>query len=164
MNVIITLPPELIAEILEQRKTFEIRSKIPSHFNIDKDVVFVVQKGTHKVPMFFTVREFFTYSKYAAVDEFLARKASVPVGWIKAYRQNKIYVSAWVIACVCKVENTVNVWDYLGINRAPQCFVYNHKEWRCISCSHYLWNPSIYFEEKLKLMHPKAKHRLWLKR
>lgn len=163
MNVVITLPVELIAEILEGRKTIEIRSKVPQKFNPDEDVVFVVEKTTHRIPLYFTIRAFYSFWQNESLDARLARHASVPVSWIKWYRTGKLRIAVWDIACVCKLCDETALWEKLDMNTAPQSYIYKKYEWRQDPFSKMIWNRHISIDERRALIHPKAERNYWIK-
>lgn len=162
MNVVITLPVELIAEILEGRKTFEIRSKVPQKFNPDEDVVYVVEKTTKRIPLYFTIRTFYTYWQNESVNAWLAQHASVPVGWVKSYRTGKLRISVWDIACVCKLCDETALWGKLEMNTAPQSFIYKEYEWRQDPFCKTIWNKKINIDERRSLIHPTAERNYWI--
>lgn len=58
MNIIITLPIELVCEIANGHKQVEIRKNMPCHFNNENDVVWVKVKGSDKVAMAFEISNF----------------------------------------------------------------------------------------------------------
>lgn len=51
MNIIITLPAHYINDIIEGRKTIEVRKTFPRDFDVNNDVVFITSKGTKHVPL-----------------------------------------------------------------------------------------------------------------
>lgn len=130
MNIVITLPVNLIAEILEGRKLFEIRSKIPANFNINRDVVYVVQKGTRKVVLYFTIAKFITDLDLKQNAQYIAKNAAVPIGWLKTYAESKDRIHAWVIACYYKVTYCTEIYQLLGIKSNPQSYIYTECNWR----------------------------------
>lgn len=149
MNVVITLPEHLIKAIICGEKFIELRSKIPLRFDMTKDVVFVVQKGSHKVPMYFTITRFFGY--YGLNDaKYLAKEAAVTVDYINKYRKDKKQIYAWVIGCACKVDCPFSLYSDLKINKNPQSFIYRDYEWRQIAFNSYEWlTKPAYFSQKL---------------
>lgn len=130
MNIVITLPINLIAEILEGRKLFEIRSKIPANFNINRNVVYVVQKGTRKVVLYFTIAKFITDLDLKQNAQYIAKNAAVPIGWLKTYAESKDRIHAWVIGCYYKVTNCTEIYQLLGIKSNPQSYIYTECNWR----------------------------------
>lgn len=49
MNIMITLPRDLIDKIISGEKLFEMRKCRPTNVNIGEDGFFVVEKGTNEV-------------------------------------------------------------------------------------------------------------------
>lgn len=49
MNILITLPKDLIAKIVSGEKRYEMRKCLPKHMKIKEDGFFVVEKGTDEV-------------------------------------------------------------------------------------------------------------------
>ena len=139
MNVVITLPKTLIEAILWGEKSFEIRSKLPLHFDEKKDVVFVVQKGTKEIPIYFTIKTFYGYSILEDVNSILAKHAFVPYSFIEKYRQSKKRVYAWVIGCACKVSCPSDLYNDLKIAKNPQSFIYRDYEWRQVQFKSFVW-------------------------
>lgn len=139
MNIVITLPVNLIAEILEGRKQYEIRSKIPANFNLNRDVVYVVQKGTKKVVLYFTIVKFFTDLDLNKNARAIAKKAAVPTGWLKSYAKGKDKIHAWDIGCYCKLTDSSQVYQQIDIKSNPQSFIYTECDWRQFRISYYRW-------------------------
>lgn len=142
MNVVITLPEHLIKAIITGEKFCEIRTKLPLRFDKTKDVVFVVQKSTKKVPLYFTIVYIFHYNssnnKTLKTDKYLAEKAAVSVDYIKKYRKDK-KIYAWVIGCACKVSYPSYLYTDLKIEKNPQSFIYRDYEWRKVHFKSYVW-------------------------
>ena len=49
MNILITLPKNLLEKIISGEKEFEMRKCLPKHMKIGEDGFFVVEKGTDDV-------------------------------------------------------------------------------------------------------------------
>lgn len=162
MNIVITLPVNLIAEILEGRKKFEIRSRIPLKFDNYKDVVYVVQKGTKKVVLYFTIAEIFGYYNLNSYADFVASKAAIPTGWLKSYVAGKEKIYAWVIGCFCKLANGEVVYNQLNITSNPQSFIYTYVDWRPLQISYFRWNNDFSLSKRLALLNPAKEHQIWL--
>ena len=119
-------------------KFFEIRSKRPLHFDEKKDVVFVVQKGSKRVPLYFTITRFFNYDS-SSDKAYLAEKAAVSVEYIDNYIKGKKCICAWEIGYACKIFNQGYLYYDLKINKNPQSFVYRDFEWRKVHFKNYVW-------------------------
>lgn len=162
MNVVITLPVNLIAEILEGRKVFEIRSKIPQNFDKKRDVVYVVQKGTKKVILYFTIIDFNSYSDLRGMAGYVAKKAAVLTGWLKTYAEGKEKIHAWVIGCYCKLTDSSEVYQQLGITSNPQSFVYTGCDWRQFRISYFRWISEKGLDLKSQYLNPNYERSVWL--
>ena len=162
MNIVITLPHELIHEIKEGRKIIEVRSQIPKYFNRKKDVVYVVEKGTKNIALFFTIFRYEIWSPLENLDKKLATDAAVPEDWITQYRRSKRQLCVWNIACVCSLPKAMINLTHLRILRAPQGYVYSSLDWRKLHVSCYKWNPYLTNTEKAKLLKPVIEHNRWL--
>lgn len=149
MNVVITLPEHLIKAIIWGEKFFEIRSKKPLRFDKNKDVVFVAQKGSKEVPLYFTIQRFLYYDGITD-RKYLAKKAAVSVDYIDNYLKGKKVICAWVIGCACKVDCPFSLYSDLKINKNPQSFIYRDYEWRQIAFTSFKWlTKPAYFSIKL---------------
>lgn len=162
MNIVITLPVNLIAEILEGRKQYEIRSKIPSDFNIKRDVVYVVQKGTQKVVLYFTIAKFILNLDLEKNVRDIAKKAAIPTGWLKTYAEGKGKIHAWEIGCYCKLTDCSEVYKQLGIKSNPQSFVYTGCEWRQFRISYFRWICELDSNWKSQRLNPNKERQFWL--
>lgn len=162
MNIVITLPVNLIAEILEGRKMYEIRTKIPTNFNINRDVVYVVQKGTKKVVLYFTIVKFITGLDLNKNARYIAKKAAVLTGWLKNYAENKSMILAWEIGCYCKLTDCSAVYKQLGIKTNPQSYIYTECDWRQFRISYYRWNTELDSYLKSRHLKPAYERQIWL--
>ena len=162
MNIVITLPVNLIAEILEGRKVYEIRSKIPTDFKINRDVVYVVQKGTQKVVLYFTIVKFITDLDLNKNARNIAKKAAILTGWLKTYAEGKDKIHAWVIGCYCKLTDCSLVYQQLGIKTNPQSFIYTECDWRQFRISYYRWNYELDSYLKSQHLKPAYERQIWL--
>lgn len=124
MNILITLPSYLIQAILDGRKHVEVRSKIPNKFNTDTDVVFVVEKGTHNVPIMFSIRRFVIYDSndHALMDA--KKEAAVSYKWLFEYCYNHQRICLWEIGRVCQFYHPDLIALWLKIETNPQSFSY----------------------------------------
>lgn len=163
MNIVITLPTELIAAILDRKKSIEVRSKLPLHFDSYNDVVFVAMKGTHKIPIYFTVKKFVVYGSSYANDEQIAHDACVPVKWITDYRKGKRFVYAWVIGYVCELANPIFAWNALQMNRNPESYIYKDYCWEKLKVSRCFASWQMTYDDMKELMQPIKRQKDWLR-
>lgn len=163
MNIVITLPAELIAAILDRKKSIEVRSKLPLHFDSGNDVVFVSMKGTHKIPIYFTVKKFVVYGSSYTNDEQIANAASVPVKWITDYRESKRFIYAWVIGYVCELENPVFVWNALQMTNNPQSYIYKDYHWEKFKVFRCFASWQMTYDDMNVLLQPIKRQKDWLR-
>ena len=162
MNIVITLPADLIAAILDKKKCFEIRSKLPRKFYLHQDVVFVCQKGTNKVPLYFTILKFYTYTKHSYCNDYIAQKAAVPTQWIDDYMEDKECIYDWVIGYVCELSYPTSVWHQLQIKHNPQSFIYTQYEWKNTIVHNCFVSTFITYSDMDNMMNPMKEQLKWL--
>lgn len=127
MNIIITLPIELVAEIAEGRKQVEIRKSLPPLFNPDEDIVWVKTKGQDKVPMCFSVAYFEKSSDFEDVWERFKSQIGVPYAWFRKYVQGAIEVVIWHIKEVQVFSPNLSFSETFPNLPAPQSYIYTAK-------------------------------------
>lgn len=138
MNIVITLPEHLIKAIMMGEKSCEIRSKLPLYFERHKDVVFVVQKGTKQIPIYFTITTWVDYTKIDDINS-LAKNAAVSPIFVEKYRESKRRIYAWLIGCACIVDCPSDLYSDLNIVKNPQSFIYREFEWRKVTFKSFEW-------------------------
>lgn len=124
MNIIITLPINLVAEIAEGRKQVEIRKSFPKNFNPDEDVVWVKTKGKDKVALCFTVSHFEASSDIAFICRRYQFKVRVPFDWLMSYTQNAKRICVWHIQRVTIFTPNLSFSDTFKGMTAPQQYCY----------------------------------------
>jgi len=121
MNILITLPKDLLEKIISGEKEFEMRKCMPKHMRIGEDGFFVVEKGTDDVRCWCRVDDAFEtdISKYST--KLLASQLCVPEEYIEKYADDgKVYL--WKIGKVIAIECLKR--DSLIVDRNPQQFAY----------------------------------------
>lgn len=121
MNVVITLPRDLISKILSGEKTFEMRKSCPYRFRLG-DGVFVIEKGTDIVRCFFKVDEIISINPDKAAS--WANDLGVSVQYVQNYCKNAQRVYMWHIAEIRQLSNYSRT--LLGVKNNPQNFVYTN--------------------------------------
>lgn len=124
MNIIITLPINLVAEIAEGRKQVEIRKSYPNYFYPSKDVVWVKTKGEDKVSLCFTVSHFGASKDMADVWIRYHKKIGVPYAWYSSYVQNAKLIYIWHIQRVSIFTPNLSFSDTFKGITAPQQYCY----------------------------------------
>lgn len=124
MNIIITLPQELIADILNGHKTIELRKNYPMHYRENNDWVYVVTKGKATVQLAFQITGFNQTSFMGQVWVLYEERLRIPYGWFEKYTQNEPYVFLWHIGTIAYAEKPIPLSDIKPNAKAPQSFVY----------------------------------------
>lgn len=124
MNIIITLPINLIAEIAEGRKQVEIRKSFPKNFNPDEDVVWVKTKGKDKVALCFTVSHFSEWYDIEDVWRCYNKKIGMPYAWLCTYAKRGERICVWHIQRVTLFYPNLSFSKTFKGKSAPQQYCY----------------------------------------
>lgn len=124
MNIVITLPKELIKAIIEGRKVIEIRKSRPTLMKVGDDGFYCVEKGTPFVRCWCRVDDIGIVMKEFIDPKELARKAAVSEEFIKDYIKKGRLIYLWRIGKVRTFENDSLVLSSLNVDRNPQNFAY----------------------------------------
>lgn len=121
MNILITLPKDLLENIIWGRKQFEMRKCLPEQMTIGDDGFFVVEKGTDKIRCWCRVDSYryVSINYYSAI--YYAHRLCVPEEYVHKYANGK-KVFLWKIGKVIEFKNLKREW--LQVNRNPQQYVY----------------------------------------
>lgn len=121
MNVLITLPKELIDKIISGEKKFEMRKCLPRLMNLGEDGFFVVEKGTDEIRCWCRVDNVNeTYIDHYSIDWYVSRLC-VPAEYVEKYANGK-KVYLWEIGKVKVLQDLVR--DSLFVDKNPQQFAY----------------------------------------
>lgn len=121
MNILITLPKNLLDNIINGRKKFEMRKCLPKNMKIGEDGFFVVEKGTDDVRCWCRVDEVKETSVNYFSAKMLAHCLCVSEEYIVKYaKDEKVYL--WKIGKVIVLEDLKR--DSLVVDRNPQQFAY----------------------------------------
>lgn len=124
MNVIITLPVNLIAEIAEGRKTIEVRKTIPTRLNENSDWVYVCCAGQRKVMLAFQVSKFQRTNDGLGVWQFIGGRIRCSYEWWTEYVKDGRTLFFWQITNVYVIELQTAAWLNLIKDKNPQSFKY----------------------------------------
>ena len=124
MNVIITLPIELISEIAEGRKTIEVRKTIPTRLNEETDWVYVCCSGQRKVMLAFRVSKFKKATDSAGIWAQLGGQIRCSYTWWLEYTKDKRTLFFWYITDVHVIDRQSDAWLTLVKDKNPQSFKY----------------------------------------
>lgn len=122
MNVIITLPENLIELILSGEKLFEMRKCLPARMEIGEDGFFAIEKGTDKVRCWCRVDHVTKLIMTTQLSEQYSPELGVSPEFILDYAPVETLVYMWRISKVVKLDKLSRESFYLRDN--PQSFVY----------------------------------------
>ena len=125
MNIVITLPRILINKIISGEKSVEVRSKVPTNFNLKTDVVYVAEKGTSNIPLMFSIKEFISFKDKTEAINYINKDAAVSIQFLENYTKDKNTICIWVLGRVCLLPKSRHMATWLGIKKNPQSFIYN---------------------------------------
>lgn len=124
MNILITLPKNLINKIISGEKKFEMRKRIPKNMKLGEDGFFVVEKGTDEVKCWCRVDKVTTLD--LTITEKMAKGLSkdlcVSQKFIIDYASVSTKVYLWEISKVVITEDLCR--NSLGVDKNPQQFAY----------------------------------------
>lgn len=121
MNILITLPKDLIEKIISGEKTFEMRKNQPKHLKIGEDGFFVVEKGTDKVRCWCRVDGVWATETDENFTELFANCLCASKEYIEKYANGQ-QVYLWKIGKVITLENFKR--DTLICDENPQLYAY----------------------------------------
>ena len=121
MNVVITLPKDLLEKIISGEKQFEMRKCVPKYLRIGEDGFFVVEKGTDNVRCWCMVDDIFETDISTISTKLLASQLCVTEEYIEKYANSK-KVYLWDIGEVKTLEHLKR--EELFVDRNPQSFAY----------------------------------------
>ena len=121
MNILITLPPNLVEKIISGEKKYEMRKCVPEHLRLGVDGFYVVEKGPDNVRCWCRV----DYNLKVYPDSLMVKKYASRIGVSEAYMNRyangkKVYL--WHIDKVISFSNLKR--DSLYVRRNPQQFAY----------------------------------------
>lgn len=122
MNVLITLPKELIDKILSGEKTAEMRKCFPNFMDIGKDGFFMVEKGTDDIRGWCRVDGVLKTAVSEDGMKIYAESLGVTHPYIMAYASPGTKVCLWKIGKVIKIDRMKR--RSLMVDRNPQQFAY----------------------------------------
>jgi len=121
MNILVTLPKNLVEKIISGEKTVEVRKCLPKNMKLNSDGFFVVEKGTDNIRCWCRVDDI----EYTFVDiyfaSWLAPRACVSEEYLEEYANGgKLFL--WKIGKV-KTFDSLKRADLL-VDKNPQQFAY----------------------------------------
>lgn len=125
MNVVITLPKDLLEKIISGEKIYEMRKCLPKNLRVGVDGFFVIEKGTDNVRCWCRVDGFVKvfFDNYHV--KWFKPHICVPERYIMDYAKGKK-------VCLWKIGK-VKTFDYfkrcdLLIDKNPQSFAYTYSK------------------------------------
>lgn len=122
MNVLITLPKNLLDKIISGEKKYEMRKCLPKNMKICEDGFFVVEKGTDKVRCWCRVDSTINTGMNVYEAARFSEDLCVTPQFILDYVPEEKNVWLWEIGKVVELENVCR--DSLQVERNPQQFAY----------------------------------------
>ncbi len=127
MNIIITLPINLVADIAEGRKQVEIRKSIPKDFNTDNDIVWVKTKGYDKIAICFEISHFEEETDLKAVWQKYHAQLGINQLWWENYVRSTPKLAIWHIKQVHIFQPNLSFSEIFPDKTAPQSYIYTYK-------------------------------------
>lgn len=124
--IAITLPRKLIDKIVSGEKTFELRKTLPRE--IFPMTVFVVEKGTRKVPYTLYI-DTWHFWPIKFIWHYYSSRIGITEKELYKYANGEQSLFCWHISKFWRNSRTFSI-DDLDIKKAPQSFVYINKERR----------------------------------
>lgn len=124
MNIIITLPQELIADILNGHKNIELRKNFPMNYRENLDWVYVVTKGKATVQLAFQITGFNETKFFGQIWLVYHKRLCIPYEWFAKYTEYAPYVVLWHIGAIAYAEKPIPLSDIKPNAKAPQSFIY----------------------------------------
>lgn len=122
MNVLITLPKELIDKILSGEKNAEMRKCLPKFMKIGEDGFFMVEKGTDDIRGWCRVDGYLKTVTNKDGTKIRSEGLGVTYPYIMAYAPPGTTVYLWKIGKVIKLDRMKR--RSLMVDRNPQQFAY----------------------------------------
>lgn len=121
MNILITLPKNLINKIISGEKDFEMRKCFPKYMEIGKEGFYIVEKGTDNVRCWCRVDDITGHYINPYYAGWFAQHLCVSEEYIEKYANGK-KVYLWKIGKVKMIYGLSRI--SLCIDKNPQQFVY----------------------------------------
>lgn len=124
MNVVITLPKNLINAILDGKKNLEMRKSVPRLLRKGEDGFFVVEKGTKIVRCWCRVEYTIDLRSTVKPINLIVQHLAVSQKFFDAYCSGAKNIFLWRIGKVKSFEDGAVTLEDLAVDRAPQSFAY----------------------------------------
>lgn len=124
MDILITLPQNLWIDIVEGKKTIELRSVWPKKFRLFFNRVWVVLKGSKLVVGSFYVYNCIWIGNKQNFWNDMGEYLCVSQDWFQKYIHDKKNLYAWCIDDVYELEEPIKLKSLLHVDKSPQSYTY----------------------------------------
>lgn len=124
MDILITLPQNLWIDIVDGKKTIELRSVWPKKFRLFYDRVWVVLKGYKLVVGSFCIDNCIWIGNNRNFWNDMGGCLCVSHDWYLKYIHNKKNLYAWCIENVYELEQPEKLGPLLHVEKSPQSYTY----------------------------------------
>lgn len=124
MDILITLPQSLWTDIVQGKKTIELRSVWPKKFRLIYDRVWVVLKGTQLVVGSFYLDNYTEINNTQSFWNCCGDSLCVNYDWYMEYVHSKKKLYAWSIENVYELEEPMKLKTLLHVEKSPQSYNY----------------------------------------
>lgn len=124
MNIVITLPKELVQAIADGRKTIELRKTTPASFRLEEDIVYIIEKGTHLIVAQFQISYVEEINEPATIWERYSKQICVDFKWFYRYANAIRPYHLWHITKPVKYQHGIYRSYFPELRTNPQSFVY----------------------------------------
>lgn len=122
MNILITLPKNLLDKILSGEKRYEMRKCMPNNLRLGEDGFFIVEKGTDKVKCWCRMDSAISMTMNEFLSQWWSDDLCVTPDFILNYAPEGKDVWLWEIGKVVELKNLCR--DSLQLKKNPQQFAY----------------------------------------
>ena len=122
MNILITLPKNLLEKIMSGEKKYEMRKSLPKNMKLGEDGFFVVEKGTDEVRCWCRVDFIIGINMNEWLSEYYSNDLCVTPQFILNYAPIGTKVFLWEVSKVVKLQDLTR--GSLFVDKNPQQFAY----------------------------------------
>lgn len=126
MNIIITLPTNLLEKIENGEKTIELRKNCPSNFHPQKDVVYICEKGKKQVVGYMVISTIIHASNWIKTWDDFGSDIGVPVDWYIRYAAEAEHLYLYFIDKFIRFNQPLGLLPFFLKCTPPQSYTYTH--------------------------------------
>lgn len=124
MDILITLPQNLWIDIVNGKKTIELRSVWPKKFSLITNRVWVVLKGYQLVAGWFYIDNYTEIDNTESFWNCCGESLGVSRDWFLKYVHSKKKLYAWSIENVYELEVPIKLKTLMNVEKSPQSYAY----------------------------------------